>query len=120
MLSSSQTKQRKAAFSESRLHLHESIGGETLITTSRLRRIGNSQGVILNNRFIAIAGLKNDDKVVIHAKQGKIVIMQAKPPVVNTDLSTWDAQFKKVRRKGAAPEQDLFEELQNEFDKSEW
>lgn len=87
--------------------------------TSRIRSVGNSKGVILNNTLIKVAGLNMDADIMIEASEGLITIAQAKPKV-NTDLKTWDAQFKKAIKGGAKPEGDLFEGLANEFDKTQW
>lgn len=87
--------------------------------TSRIRSVGNSKGVILNNSLIKIAGLNLDADIMIEASEGIITIAQARPKV-NTDLKTWDAQFKKAIKAGEKPEGDLFEGLANEFDKTEW
>lgn len=87
--------------------------------TSRIRPVGNSKGVLLNNSIIKAAGIDMDADITIEATAGVITIVQAKPEV-NTDLQTWDAQFKKAIKAGAKPEKDLFEGLVNEFDKKEW
>ncbi len=87
--------------------------------TSRIRSVGNSKGVILNNNLIKAAGLDMEADIIIEASAGMITIVQAKP-AVNTDLATWGAQFKKAIKAGAKPEKDLFAGLVNEFDKTEW
>jgi antitoxin component of MazEF toxin-antitoxin module len=86
---------------------------------SRIRSVGNSKGVILNNQLLKAAGISTEEDISIEAGDGLIIISQAKP-AVNTDLSTWDAQFKKAIKAGHLPEGDLFEGLENEFDKTEW
>ena len=88
--------------------------------TSRIRAIGNSRGVILNNQVIETAGIKPNSDIQIQAGDGVIVILQAKETSINTDLSTWDKQFKAAIKKGAKPEKDLFEGIDNEFDTKEW
>jgi len=57
---------------------------------------------------------------VIQAADGVIYILQVKAPDVNTDLSTWDKQFKAAIKRGAKPENDLFEGMTNNFDLKEW
>jgi hypothetical protein len=69
-------------------------GDREVSYASKIRAIGNSRGVIY--------------------------IMEAKANDVNTDLATWDKQFKAAIKKGAKPEEDLFEGLSNEFDKKGW
>lgn len=88
--------------------------------TSRLRAIGNSRGVILNSQLIEAAGLNAEADIVIHANEGVITIKQMKAAGINTDLSTWDKQFKAAIKKGAKPESDLFEGMANDFDSKEW
>jgi antitoxin component of MazEF toxin-antitoxin module len=88
--------------------------------TSRIRAIGNSKGVILNNQLMESAGLSQDMDILIVAAEGIITIMQVKDGGVNTDISTWDNQFKNAIKKGAKPERDLFEGMKNNFDEKEW
>lgn len=87
--------------------------------TSRIRPVENSKGVILNSRLLKAAGLDTSTDIVLEATAGIITIAQAKPRV-NTDLATWDQQFKKAIKAGAKPEKDLFEGLANDFDNTEW
>jgi antitoxin component of MazEF toxin-antitoxin module len=87
---------------------------------SRIRQIGNSNGVILSNQVIQAAGLNQNADVVIKAAKGIIYIIEIKASGVNTDLSTWDKQFKATKAKGIKPEKDLFEGMENEFDSKEW
>ena len=88
--------------------------------TAKVRAIGNSKGVILNNQVLDTAGLKADMDILIQAFNGLITIKQAKKPAVNTDLSTWEKQLKAAIKAGDIPEGDLFEGMANEFDKTEW
>lgn len=101
--------------------VRESYAEEPLASyTSRIRAIGNSKGVILNNQLIEAAGLKPDIDVLINAGNGVIYIVQVKEKNVNRDLSSWDKQYKSAIKKGAKPEKDLFEGLKNDFDTKEW
>ena len=88
--------------------------------TTRIRRVGNQNGVILNNQLIEKAGINTDADIVIQAADGVIIIAQVKDKSVNTDLSTWDKQFKTAIKNGAKPEEDLFEGMSNNFDLNEW
>jgi len=98
-----------------------SVLEEPLATyTSRIRAIGNSKGVILNNQLIESAGLNQDLDILIMAAEGIITIIQIRDAGVNTDISTWDKQFKNAIKKGAKPESDLFEGMKNDFDEKEW
>lgn len=86
---------------------------------SRIRSVGNSKGVILNNQLLKAAGISTEEDISIEAGEGLIIISQASPEV-NTDLGTWDARFKKAIKAGHLPEGDLFEGIENSFDKTEW
>jgi antitoxin MazE len=88
--------------------------------TAKIRAIGNSRGIIFNNKLMDTAGLIADQDVVIQAVKGLITIKQAEKLAVNTDRSTWDKQFKAAIKAGHKPEGDLFEGMQNEFDEKEW
>lgn len=90
------------------------------VFTSRIRAIGNSKGVIINNQLMEAAGISADVDIIMYANEGKIILMEAAKRSVNTNLSTWDQQFKSAIKKGAVPEQDLFKGLNNEFDAKEW
>jgi antitoxin component of MazEF toxin-antitoxin module len=76
--------------------------------TSKIRAIGNSKGVILNNEVIKTAGLTPDQDIVIQASNGVITIVQIKEMGVNTDLSSWDKQFKDAIKAGVQPEGNIF------------
>jgi antitoxin component of MazEF toxin-antitoxin module len=88
--------------------------------TTKIRAIGNSKGVILNNQLLDIAGFLADQDILIRAINGQLTIEPVKRYVVNTDLSTWDKQFKAAIKAGDIPEGDMFEGMENEFDKTEW
>ena len=88
--------------------------------TSRIRPIGNSRGVILNSEAMAPAGLDPEADIIIQASKGVITIVQVKQTGFNTVLSTWDKQFKAAIKKGALPEDDLFDGMNNRFDTKEW
>ncbi len=99
---------------------HAVVDEPSVSYTSSLRAIGNSKGVILNRQAIEMATLNPDIDIVIHAAEGVITIVQFKETSINTDLSTWDKQFKAAMKKGAKHEGDLFEGLKNDFDIKEW
>lgn len=89
--------------------------------SSRIRSIGNSKGVILSNRVIREAGIAPDADLIIQASNGMILIAAVKSrSTVNTDLSSWDADFKNAIKRGNKPEADEWEGVQNGFDKEEW
>jgi len=88
--------------------------------SSRVRAIGNSKGVILNTQALEVSGLNPDGDILVLAGKGFITIVPAKNAPVNTDLSTWDKQFKSVIKAGMKPEAYLFEGLGNDFDSKDW
>jgi antitoxin component of MazEF toxin-antitoxin module len=89
--------------------------------SSRIRAIGNSKGVILPNRIMEEAGISPEADLVIQVSGGVILIAEAKPPGgANTDLSSWDEQFRKAIKMGKKPEADEWEGLSNRFDEEEW
>ena len=87
---------------------------------TRIRAIGNSKGVILNNRVIEAAGINPEIDVLVMAKEGMIMIMEAKSSTANTNLSSWDDQFRSSIEARNKPEKDMFRGMENQFDQSEW
>jgi hypothetical protein len=88
--------------------------------SSRVRAIGNSKGVILNSQALEVSGLNPDADILVQAGKGFITIVPAADNRINTDLSSWDKQFKSAIKAGMKPEADLFERLGNDFDSKEW
>ena len=88
--------------------------------SSKLRDIGNSKGVILNNRILEDAGITSEADLIIHASDGMIIIQARYTGSVNTNLATWDAEFKKSFKKDKLPEGDMWKGLENKFDQEEW
>jgi len=89
--------------------------------SSRIRQIGNSKGVILPNRVIEEARISPDADLIIQVSDGVILIAEARSPgSVNTDLSSWDEQFKNAIKRGNKPETDVWDGMQNRFDEEEW
>jgi antitoxin component of MazEF toxin-antitoxin module len=93
--------------------------GKRETVRSRIRPIGNSKGVIFNAQLLQAAGIGSDEEITIEAGDGMITITKVATNV-NTDLKTWDAQFKNAIKNGYLPEGDLFDGIENEFDKNEW
>ena len=88
--------------------------------SAKIRAIGNSKGVIINTKLMEAAGIHQDTNLIMFADEGKIILMEAPKQGVNTNLATWDKHFKAAIKKGASPEPDLFNSLENNFDKNEW
>jgi hypothetical protein len=86
---------------------------------SSFRSVGNSKGVIISSKLIEASGIAGND-LIIEAAKGIIAIREMKKTDVNTDLSSWDKQFKLAMKNGAKSESDLLEGLKNDFDEKEW
>jgi hypothetical protein len=69
--------------------------------------------------LIEAAGITGND-LVIEAAEGIIAIREIKKSDINSDLSSWDKQFKLALKNGEKCESDLFEGMKNEFDEEEW
>jgi antitoxin MazE len=77
----------------------------------RVRRIGNSQGVILSKNMMEQCDIK--DLVNVEVKGNAIVI----EPATQSPRAGWKQQFE-LANKGS--EEDLMEGFSNEFDDAEW
>ena len=91
---------------------------EYSIRTS-FRSVGNSKGLIISSKLIEASGISGND-LIIEAANGIIAIRAVNSSDVNSDLSTWDKQFKTALKSDDKVEGDLFDELKNEFDEEEW
>ena len=89
------------------------------VYATRLRAIGNSRGVILNNEILSKAGLNTNDEIIVQAAKGAIIILGRKGKTV-ADLSDWDRGFREAKKTGSVPEKDLFRGMENKFDREEW
>ena len=87
---------------------------------TRIRSVGNSKGVILGGPIIEASGLNEEADILIQATDGVIYIIQFKTPAINTDLASWDQQFKAAKKAKAKTAVDPFEQIVNDFDIKEW
>ncbi len=83
------------------------------------RSVGNSKGLIISSKLIEASGISGND-LIIEAANGIIAIRAVNSSDVNSDLSTWDKQFKTALKSDDKVESDLFDALKNEFDEEEW
>jgi hypothetical protein len=117
---------KKTGMNHSRKHKKQNIISkenveEPLVSyTTRMRAIGNSKGLILNNQVLAAAEMSPDADIIVKAGKGVIYITEFTSNTVNTDLSSWDKQFKSAIKRGAESENDMFSKMENKFDKNEW
>lgn len=79
-----------------------------------IRRIGNSQGVLLPRPLLQQVGIENE--VDLQVVDGAIVLRPAKPE----PRADWDNLFQKAIAEGHEPEKDLFGHITNDFDQTEW
>ena len=79
-----------------------------------IRRIGNSQGIILPRPLLQQAGIEHEiDMEVI---DGAIVLRPAK----SNPRAGWENQFQQAIEAGYKPDNDLFDGVSNDFDQTEW
>ncbi|TDS10352.1 AbrB/MazE/SpoVT family DNA-binding domain-containing protein [Sphingobacterium paludis] len=79
---------------------------------TKIRKIGNSLGVVLSRSVLMATELKESDRVVISSQQGKIVIEKARLP-----REGWAEMIMQAKEE----EERFFpEELENKFDQEEW
>lgn len=91
---------------------------KTNTVSGRIRKIGNSKGIILSNSMIKELGVANNAEVMVTTEKGRIIIKPAENKrKINTDLSTWEAQFRAAIKNGDKPEKDFFKGMENKFDK---
>ena len=87
----------------------------------KIRKIGNSKGILFSNRMLRDLGVENETEVMVKSEKGKITITPVEiKKSINTDLSTWEAQFQEAISQGDKPETDIFEGIENKFDQEEW
>ncbi len=88
---------------------------------SKIRAIGNSNGIILSNKILQAAGFSEKTNVTLSVKKGQIIIHEQKENnTPNVHLATWEAQFKQAKKNGAKPDNNLLEGITNNFDENEW
>ena len=95
--------------------------------TTTVRKIGNSNGVLLSKAVLkklkiengqAIDFILNEDNTLVLKPVKKII--KPKRNKLNLSLATWDKQFKQAIQNKELPENEVFEGLTNKFDENEW
>ncbi len=81
---------------------------------TKIVRVGNSQGIILNKSLLQQYGLK--EEVEIHPQPEGLLITS----VTKATREGWDQQFKAAIAQGHTPEPEMLEGFSNEFDQDEW
>jgi antitoxin component of MazEF toxin-antitoxin module len=88
---------------------------------SKIRSVGNSKGIILSSQILKAAGISEDADISLSVHEGQIIVTERHAAEeVNTELSSWEQQFKMAIKAGKLPDQNLFEGVQNTFDNNEW
>ena len=79
-----------------------------------LRKIGNSNGVLIPKTMLATCGIT--DEVEMEVLGDSIVMRSTK----KHPRDGWDEAFKQAIANGDKPENDMFEGIKNTFDDSDW
>lgn len=80
----------------------------------QLRKIGNSQGIILPRPMLQQVGIETE--IDLEVIDGAIILRPAKPHL----RAGWDEAFAKAVEAGHTPDNDLFDGMANAFDQTEW
>jgi antitoxin MazE len=82
--------------------------------TSQLRKIGNSQGVIIPKFMLQQLGIEKEISIQIFGNQ---IIIE---PKAKTPRAGWEEQIKKAIETEGPHEGDMFPGIVNDFDKEDW
>ena len=77
-------------------------------------KIGNSHGLIIPKRMLKQLGV--NEKLEIEVKDGGLFIV----PIHDHPRKGWAEAFAKAVKAGHQAEGDLFDGIENEFDREEW
>lgn len=80
----------------------------------QIRKIGNSQGVLLPKNLLQQAGI--DSTVDIELIDGALILRAIK----KHPRDGWEEVFDKAAQANETPENDLFDGLSNQFDQTDW
>jgi len=80
--------------------------------TVKLKKIGNSKGLIIPKKLIEMCGL--DDEVFMTVEDGHIIISSAEAP-----RAGWEKQFEKANA-GKSIDNEVIDHISNDFDETEW
>lgn len=79
---------------------------------TKLRKIGNSSGIILSKRILEQLNIEENDELKLAIKDGKILIEKVSEARVN-----WKEQFLKA---GSLEDNEHEMTFSNQFDEEEW
>jgi antitoxin component of MazEF toxin-antitoxin module len=95
---------------------------DTIKNRTTLRKVGNSKGLLLSKEVLEFLSLEVGNEISISLESNKIVLQKVSKnknqKKLNLKPSTWEAQFKKAITNGEHPENDVFEGMNNQFDKT--
>lgn len=80
----------------------------------QIRRIGNSQGIIIPRPLLQQIGAENE--INLEVVEGAIVLRA----VESNPRANWDKLFQEAIANGHEPDNDLFNDTPNDFDETEW
>ena len=80
--------------------------------TTRIRKIGNSSGIIISKRMLEELNIEPKDELELTVKDGKILIQKIDEP-----RKDWK---EKLLKAGSMQEKGDLMEFQNDFDTEEW
>ena len=79
----------------------------------RIRKIGNSTGVLLPKAMLQACGITAEVEIEV---QDKTILLRS----VREVRAGWEEAFAAAVAAGDEPEGDMFEGISNEFDETEW
>jgi antitoxin MazE len=79
-----------------------------------IRKIGNSQGILLPKNLLQQAGIEESVDVAL-TEEGVLL-----KPLKKHPRDGWDNAFKAAEEAGDEPDNDLFDGVGNKFDQEEW
>lgn len=79
-----------------------------------IRRIGNSQGILLPRNILQACGIEEQVEIVV---VGQAIILRS---VKKQPRQGWEEHFQKNMTSSSSTEPDLFAGLENDFDSMEW
>lgn len=79
-----------------------------------IRRIGNSQGILLPKTVLEQVGIEGS--VDVEIADGALILRAVK----KHPRDGWEAAFDKAITAGDKPENDLMEGIPNQFDQTDW
>ena len=79
---------------------------------TKLRKIGNSSGIILSKRILEQLEIEEKDELKLQVKDGKIIIEK-----ISEVRGNWKEQFVKA---GSLNDEDYEMTFSNQFDEEEW